>query len=359
MKKVFKKVMSGLVIASMVMTMTACGTKEVSEDVSTEEVVNEVVEEVADETVNEEATEEATEEAYKIGVIQYVSHPSLDNCYEGIAKAFEESGMNYEIERQIGSDNAPDSDCATFAASMVSQNVDVIFAIATPAASAAFAATEGTDIPVIFCAVSDPVAVELVDSLENPGDLCTGTSDVLDLNAQVDLIQAFLPEVASIGVIYTTSEANSISQLAVLKAIAEERNLEVNAVGIQNDADIPAAASALSKEVDCLINFTDNKVVNNLSVVLEATNEAGIPVFGSEVEQVKNGCVASVSMDYVALGKITGNMGIDALKGADVTTMAVQTMSEGTPVINKEVLDALQIAIPDAYADAEVVETNK
>lgn len=357
MKKLMKKLVCGMVIAGMVFSMTACGAKETSEDVTNEEVTNE---EVTNEDVANEEVANENEDTYKVGIIQYISHPSLDNCYEGIVAALEESELadRLEIERQIGSDNAADADCANFAASMVSKEVDVIFAIATPAASAAYAATEGTDIPVIFCAVSDPVAVELVESLENPGDLCTGTSDILDLNAQVDLIQAFLPEVSTIGVLYTTSEANSISQLALLKEIASERGLTINAVGIQNDADIPAAASTVAAESDCLINFTDNKVVNNLSVVLEATNSEGIPVFGSEIEQVKNGCVASVSMDYVALGKITGQMGIEALQGADVTTMAVRTMSDGTPVMNKEVLESLQIEIPQAYADAEVVESN-
>lgn len=299
--------------------------------------------------------ESKDKDTYKIGIIQYVSHPSLDNCYNGIMNAINASDNadKITVDRQIGSDSAADSDCATYAANMVSQEYDMIIAIATPAASAAFAATEGTDIPVIFCAVSDPVAVELVESMDNPGELCTGTSDVLDMEAHVDMIQAFLPDVKTIGVVYTTSEANSITQLGNLKTVCDARGLTVEAVGIQNDADIPAAAQALAEKADCFLNFTDNKVVNNLSVLLEAANAAGIPVFGSEEEQVKNGCAASMSIDYVALGEITGEMALDVMiDGADAKTMAVKTTSDATPVINSKVLSDLNISVPDNYKDA-------
>lgn len=296
-------------------------------------------------------------DSYTVGVIQYVSHPSLDNCYAGVEQALKASAIadKITIDRQIGSDNSADADVATYAATMVEKKCDLIVAIATPAAAAAYAATEGTDIPVIFCAVSDPVEAELVQSMDKPGEKCSGTSDVLDLAAQVDLIQSMQPNVKSIGILYTTSEPNSISNLARLKEITDQRGLTVDAVGIQNDADIPAAAAALSSRVDCINNFTDNKVVNNLSVLLEAANSAGIPVYGSEVEQVKNGCLAAVSIDYVALGKVTGEMAIDALGGADVASMAVKTITDATPVVNTEVLGKLGMTMPEAYSNAETV----
>ena len=305
-------------------------------------------------------TDEATKKSLKIGVIQYISHPSLDNCYNGIETALKaDKNLDVTIDRQIGSDTSADADCASYASNMVSKNYDMIIAIATPAATSAFAATEDSEIPVIFCAVSDPVAAELVQSMEKPGDLCTGTSDVLNLDAQVDLIQSMQPDVKSIGVLYTTSEANSITQLNNLKEICEKRNLKVEASGVQNAADIPSAASALCGKVDCLNNFTDNNIVNNLSVVLDAANDANIPVYGSEVEQVKNGCLAAVSIDYVELGKTTGNMAIDVLNGGDIKTMAVKTISDATPVINTDVSKVLNITVPDKYKDAETVKTNK
>ena len=165
-------------------------------------------------------------------------------------------------------------------------------------------------------------------------DICTGTSDVLDMAAQLKLIKAFQPDVKKIGVIYTTSEVNSITQLANLKEAASADGIEIIASGVQSASDIPATITALVDKVDCLNNFSDNNIVNNLSVVINAANAAGIPVYGSEVEQVKSGCLASVSIDSVALGELTGEMALDVLKGADPSKMPVKTISEATPVVN-------------------------
>lgn len=292
----------------------------------------------------------------KIGIIQYMSHPSLDNCYNGVISALESSGLQYTVDYQIGSGNSADSDCTNFAKNMVAANYDMIIAIATPAAKSAFAATDDTEIPVIFCAVSDPVAAGLVESMDAPGYLCTGTSDVLDLEAQVALIKAMQPEVKSIGILYTSSEDNSITNLKNFKAICDKEGIEVVATAVQGASDIPSAAEELASKVDCINNFTDNNVVNNLSVVLTAADKYGIPVYGSEEEQVINGCLASVSIDYVALGRVTGEMAVSVLKGEDASTMAVKTITEATPVINSSVLKKLGLSTPESYSEVKTVE---
>ena len=299
---------------------------------------------------------ETGDDALKIGVIQYMSHPSLDNCYEGINAALSASGLSYTLDRQIGSSNAADADCVSFAKNMVAENYDMIVAIATPAAQAAFAATDNTEIPVIFCAVSDPMAADLVKDMNAPGYNCTGTSDVLDLDAQVAMIQAFQPDVKSIGILYTSSEENSLTNLANFKAVCEPLGIEVVASAVQNASDIPAAAEELCSKVDCVNNFTDNNVVNNLSVLLNAAEKYGIPVYGSEEEQVKNGCLASVSIDYVALGNTTGQMAAEVLGGADAAAMAVKTISDATAVYNPDTLAALEMTLPEAYSDAASVK---
>ena len=292
----------------------------------------------------------------KIGIIQYMSHPSLDNCYNGVVAALEESGLAYTVERQIGSSNAADADCVSFAKNMVAGNYDMIIAIATPAAKAAFAATQDTDIPVIFCAVSDPVSAKLVKDMQTPGYNCTGTSDVLDLAAQVEMIQAFQPNVGKIGILYTSSEENSLTNLANFKKVCEPLNIEVVAMSVQNASDIPAAAEELASKVDCINNFTDNNVVNNLPTLLNAADKYGIPVYGSEEEQVKKGCMASVSIDYVALGKVTGQMAVDVLKGAAAEEMAVKTISDASLVYNPDVLAQRNMTLPADYADAAAVK---
>lgn len=300
----------------------------------------------------------ASADTYKVGVIQFGSHPSLDNCYAGVEEALKSSAIADKLEIDLQNGNMDSATCDTIAKNMVAKNYDIIYAIATPAAVSAYAAAANTDIPVIFCAVSDPVAAGLVEDMTAPGGNCTGTSDVLDFTAQIELIQALQPDVKKIGVLYTTSEANSISHLASFKEIAGAKGIEVVEQGVQNSADVPQAAATLAPKVDCINNFTDNNVVNNLTVVLEKANAAGIPVYGSEVEQVANGCMASISIDYVALGKVTGEMGIRVLNGESAGTIAVGQITEGTPVVNTEVMDRFGIALPEAYADAEKVTTN-
>ncbi len=296
------------------------------------------------------------ESKLKIGIIQYMSHPSLDNCYKGVKQALDASGLDFTVDYQIGSSNSADSDCASFAKNMVASNFDMIIAIATPAAKAAFAATDDTDIPVIFCAVSDPVAAGLVEDIDNPGYACTGTRDVLDLEAQVELIMAMQPDVKSIGILYTSSEDNSVSNLKVFKSICEKKNIKVVASAVQTASDVPAAANELASKVDCINNFTDNNVVQNLTVVLSAADKNKIPVYGSEEEQVKNGCIASVSIDYVALGKVTGEMAADVLGGADITKMGVKTITDATPIINEAVLNSLSMTLPEGYKDVQIIK---
>ena len=238
---------------------------------------------------------------------------------------------------------------------MVATGKDMIIAIATPAAKAVFAATADTDIPVIFCAVSDPVAAGLVDTMEQPKYNCSGTSDVLDLEAQVNLIQAMQPEAKTVGVLYTSSEDNSLTNLRNFQTVCDKAGLKLIAKAVQNASDIPSAADELASQVDCINNFTDNNVVNNLGVLITAADNYNVPVYGSEVEQVKNGCLASMSIDYVALGKVTGEMAVEVINGADVSKMPVRTITEATPVVNLNVLEGHNMTMPEAFANAETI----
>lgn len=292
-----------------------------------------------------------------IGVLQFGSHPSLDNCYTGIEEGMAASGLSYTLDKQNG--NFDSATCDTIAKNFVAKGYDLIFAIATPAAISAYSAAQGSDIPVVFCAVSDPGEARLVDDPEAPGQNCTGTSDLLDLSAQLEMITTLQPDAKNIGVLYTTSEANSISHLRSLREVVEPLGLTVVAQGVQSAADIPQAAASLAAKVDCINNFTDNNVVNNLQEVLAKATEAGIPVYGSEIEQVKNGCLASASIDYIALGRETAGMALEIIGGTDAGTIPVRYIDESTPVINTEVAAALGIEIPGLYKDAQMVVTGQ
>ena len=167
------------------------------------------------------------------------------------------------------------------------------------------------------------------------------------------MIRAFLPDAKKIGVLYNTAEANSLSNLKTLEGLAGQYGFEIVSKGVQNAGDIPIAAASLVNEVDCINNFTDNLVVDNLSVVLERANAAKIPVYGSEIEQVVKGCLASESLDYVALGKATGELAGRVLGGEKAEDTAVLLIEDSFPVYNSEVAAQLGLSIPEAYQSAQ------
>lgn len=295
---------------------------------------------------------------YTVGVIQYATHPSLDNCYEGFVQGLAAEGFvegeNLKIDFQNAQGDLANSDL--MAKTMVTSKVDLMGAVATPAAMSQYSAARNTNIPIVFTAVSDPVAAGLVKSLEQPATNATGTSDVLPLAKQVEMIRAFLPDAKKIGVIYTTSETNSISHLKTLEEVAAKAGFEVISVGVANSSEVAsAAASVVAKGADCINNFTDNNVVDNLASVLKAANDGGIPVFGSEIEQVKLGCLAAEGIDYVALGEQTGRMAARVLKGEKVSEIAVEEVKTSTPVYNKKVCETLGLELPEGYQDTEDV----
>lgn len=293
------------------------------------------------------------DKVYKIGLTQYAPHPSLDNCRDGFILGLADEGFVEGVNVQFDITNADGKGENTniIAQSYVAKMYDLICAIATPSSMAAQAAAEEKGIPVIFSAVSDPVAAQLVESLDQPNRGTTGTSDDLPLEKQMQLIREFLPEAKKIGILYTTSEVNSQTHLNKFKELAPKYNFEIVAIGVNTPSDIPLAVDSLLAQVDVVNNFTDNNVVNNLQTLIDKANEKRIPVFGSEEEQVKNGCIASESIDYVELGRATGIMAAQILKGQDVNTLPVQVITESKPVASQAVMDMLGIELPAKYKD--------
>lgn len=226
---------------------------------------------------------------------------------------------------------------------MVSKNYPIVAAIATPSALGAASAAKGT-LPVVYCAVSDPVGCGLSE-MSN----VTGSSDLLDYDGQLALIKAFIPGVQRIGVLYTSTEANSQSQIAVLREKASALGLTIVEQPITNSNEIKGATTTLiGKGIDCITNLTDNTVVGALDVVLAKTDAAGIPVFGSEIDQVSNGCIASASLDYKALGKETGLIMAKIIKGEAVASndIAIQ-VKDSFNCYSAKVAAKFNIAVPE------------
>ena len=302
------------------------------------------------------ATDIKVGDTYKIGVLQYADHPSLDNCREGFKQGLDAEGIKYSLMEQ--SAKADDATNTQIAQMFVSQGADLICGIATPSAQACYNAAYEENIPVIFNAVSDPVAAKLAVSETEAMEGITGISDKLPVEAQLKLIREMLPEAKKIGILYTTSEANSVSTIADYKAKAGEYGFEIVDKGITNAAEIPQAVDLLVSEVDCISNMTDNTVVDNLPVLLEKATAKNIPVFGSEEEQVGNGCIASAGIDYIELGKKAGVMAARVLKGEDVASIPYETMTESKITINTDVAAKIGVTIPQSITDrAEVKNT--
>ncbi|MGN1083744.1 MAG: ABC transporter substrate-binding protein, partial [Lachnospiraceae bacterium] len=233
-------------------------------------------------------------------------------------------------------------------------DVTLMCAIATNAATACFAAAEDKDIPVIFTAITDPVKAKL-----DKGNI-TGTSDKLPVEAQLDLIRKLQPEAKTIGIIYTTSEPNSVSAIEEYQAKAGNYGFTIDAVGVTAQSEVTQAADTLiSRKVDCFSNLTDNNVVGVLSSVLEKTNEAGIPIYGSEVEQVTLGCVAAAGIDYYELGRQTGAMAAKVLKGeAKASEIPYETIAEYGIYINSAAIAEMGITVPADVAE-KAIESQK
>ena len=285
---------------------------------------------------------------YLIGISQYGQHGSLDNCREGFLQGLAQAGLVEGTDFEVDYQNANfDDNQATQIGQMFSaEDVDLMVGIATNAAVACFNAAEDKDIPVIFTAITDPVGAHL-----DAGNI-TGTSDALPVAGQLELIRALQPDADTIGIVYTTSEANSVYSVGVYEDLAADYGFTIDAVGVTSQAEVTQAVDTLlSHGVDCLSNLTDNNVVGVLGAILEKTDEAGIPVYGSEVEQVKLGCVGGAGLDYVQLGIQTGLMAAKVLTGeAACQDLPYETIENYGLYVNSDTAAKLGITIPDDIA---------
>ena len=330
-----KKTIAIMMTAAMVMAMAAgCGSKESS----------------SSDGDNKEAS-------YKIGIQQFAEHGSLDNCREGFLEGLEEEGIKEGDNLKVEVKNAM-ADTATnaqIADSFVSDNMDLICAIATPSAQSAYNAAMDKDIPVVYTAVTDPVAAELADKDGNPVGNVTGTSDTLPVEEQLKMIREMMPDAKTIGILYTTSEANSVSAIATYESLVDKYGFTLETKGISQTSEIALATDDLLTKVDCITNLTDNTVVASLPTILEKANEKGIPVFGSEIEQVKIGCLAAEGIDYIQLGKQTGKIAAQILKGErKASEIPYEIISEPGFYVNTKVAENLGIEVPSDLADSAV-----
>lgn len=292
-----------------------------------------------------------------IGISQLVEHPALDSARKGFVDALASKGFKDGEKVKIDFQNAQGDipTAQTIASNFVSNKKDLILAIATPAAQAAYNSTK--EIPILMTAVTDPVKSGLVKSVNKPDTNVTGTSDALSLDQQFELIKKIVPNCKRIGILYNTSEANSEIQVKAAKEEAAKMNLEVIATGVTSSNDMPQGLNDLLSKVDVLYTPTDNLVASSMSLISSKCLEKKIPVIGAEKAHVDSGALATEGIDYYKLGFQTGLMAVDILDGKKPQDMPVQTLKETKLIINEDTAKKLNIAIPDDLkAKAEIVK---
>lgn len=364
MKKSLAFLLTAAIGASLLTACGQSGTASATAAGTTAAASSEEAKASAEETAetSAEASADSSDDAsYTIGIGQFAEHGSLDNCREGFLAGLAEEGIEEGKNLTVIYENAQadGGTCSQIATNFAGKKVDLMCGIATPMAQAQYGVALKTDIPVIFTAVTDPIAAELANADGTPVGEITGTSDKLPVEAQLQMIREILPEAKTIGIMYTTSEVNSESAIAEYKELAPDYGFEIVDTGISSSADISLAADTLISKVDCITNLTDNTVVASLPVILDKAEAKKIPVFGSEIEQVKIGCLAAMGLDYIELGKQTGHMAAQVLKGEKkASEMNYETIKEAAFYGNTKVAENLGITLPESLtADAAGIFT--
>lgn len=337
--KSFLKLILGVLLVSLL--LAGCGKPASSENLS-----------------SQNSTSNSNEnKIIKLGITQIAEHPALDGAREGFIAALESEGFidgkNIEIEYQNAQGDNPTA--STIANNFVSSRKDLILAIATPSAQAAYNATK--DIPILITAVTDPVQSGLAESWEKPGTNVTGTSDAAPVEKQFELLKTLVPEAKNVGIIFNTSEANSEIQVKGVEKIAEQMGMKVITAGVTATNDIPQALASIRDKIDVLYVPTDNMVAAAMPIIAEQCIKSGIPVIGSERGQVDNGALATEGIDYYKLGFQTGLAAVEVINGKNPAEMEISTLKDTELVINETTAAKLGIEIPeDLRTRAEIVK---
>ena len=296
------------------------------------------------------------EKSYKVGISQFVTHPSLDSATEGFKKALEEEGLSVEYDEQNA--NGDQTTVQTIAANLAGDNADLIFANATPSALAALNATK--DIPIVFTSVTDPVVAQLVQSMEEPGGNVTGTADMHPdaIPNTVKFIHENFPD-ATIGTVYSAGEPNSVVQVEIMREAAKELGMNAPVEStVATSAEVKQAAESLVGKADVIFIVTDNTVVSALESVVQVANEKDIPLFVGELDSVDRGGFAAYGFSYEDIGYEAGIMAAQILKGEkQPSELPAQYPQNLKLVINKKAAEEMNIELKDEWNDiAEFIE---
>lgn len=286
----------------------------------------------------------------EVGIIQITEHDCLDQARQGFIDGLAELGYKDGENIKIDYKNAQgdQSVCNSIANSFVNSNSkkDLILAISTPAAQAAFNLTK--EIPILITAVTDPEACELVESKDHPGSNVTGTSDMVPIEKQIKLIKQLLPGAQKVGVLYCSNEVNSKIQAEMVSKEAEKLGMETTDYTVSNSNELPQIVEYMGKSVDVVFVPTDNLVVSCMPLVSKIATSNGVPIICSEAASVKNGALATYGIDFYELGKLTARQAVKVLNGeAAPDNMPIEYLNTSKLILNNETAEKLGITISD------------
>lgn len=290
---------------------------------------------------------ESDGKTYTIGINQLVQHDALDASREGFIEGLKEKGFEEGKNLKIDYQNAQ-GDMAiakTISDQFVTSKVDMIFAIATSSLQASYNATK--DIPIVFTAVTDPIDAGVANSWESSGTNVTGTSDMVSMEEQLDLLTELVPDIKTLGVIYNSSEANSLAQVQELKKEAEKRNIDIKEISVTTVNEINQNLSAALGSIDALYAPTDNTVASAYDLVGNLCINKNIPILCGEEAGVSKGGLCSIGIDYFKLGKEAGYKAAEILNGKAPSDIEISTLSDMSITINTDVVEKLNITVPD------------
>ena len=290
-------------------------------------------------------------ETLRIGIIQPMEHESLDAAREGFVQALADHGYTDGDIIVLDYQNAQGDSSAllTISQRFVGDDCDLVLAIGTGAAQSI--ASQTSEIPVLITAVTDPVDAGLVQSSEAPGTNVTGTNDMNPIREQLELIPEILPDAQTVGLLYTSSEDNSILQIEEAKAILEEMNLDYVEQTVTGSNDVQQAVQSIVTRCDAIYIPTDNTFASAMPLVGSVVMESGTPVICGATGMVEAGGLITLGLNYYNLGYQTGEMAVQVLEGADPASMPVQSQNQYDYVVNEEMLSALGMELPQSLLE--------
>ena len=294
----------------------------------------------------------ATAEAktYNISVNQFVEHPALDAVLKGFQDYLKE--QNVSANFNVHNAQANMATANQIGNQIMGEKPDLILAIATPSAQACAQALKKAPhmqkTPMLFTAVTDPLAAGLVKDLISPGSNITGVSDMLPLGQHMAMVKEFIPQLKKLGVMYNSGETNSRSSVKLIKEVAAEMNFEVIDATVSKTSEVYQAAKSLVGRVDAVFVPTDNTVVESLESAIKVFTQSKLPLFCADVDSVRRGAVAAMGFDYYKHGRQTGAMALRVFKGASPATTPVETQKELQLHINLEYAPQMGVMVSDA-----------